>query len=70
MLAWDGRKIPYLGAVPDEMQSGVDWVDLASLSGCRMYPRAVARILAGGVPEGGPRRLMLRDRCSLISTGR
>jgi len=45
---------PRVGALPDEMQIGVEWVDLARLRDCRMYPRAVARLLAGGVPGGHP----------------
>lgn len=44
---------PSLGAVPDEMQTGAEWMDLADLPACRMYPKAVARVLARGVPEGG-----------------
>jgi len=43
-----------LGDSPDEMQTGVDWVELRDLGSCRLYPRAVARILEGGVPESGP----------------
>lgn len=45
---------PRLGHSPDEMQTGAEWVDLAGLESCRMYPRAVALILAGGVPDAGP----------------
>jgi ADP-ribose pyrophosphatase YjhB (NUDIX family) len=48
-----GGDTPRLGATPDEMQTGAGWVDLADLPTCRMYPKAVARILATGVPEGG-----------------
>ena len=41
-----------LGSVPDEMQTGVAWVPLDDLRELRLYPQAVARILAGGVPDG------------------
>ena len=45
---------PRLGHAPDDMQTGVDWVSIEDLGSIRMYPRAVARMLEGGVPEGGP----------------
>ena len=45
---------PGLGHSPDKMQTGAEWVDLAGLGSCRMYPRAVALVLAGGVPDAGP----------------
>ena len=47
-------RTPGLGPLPDGTQIGVAWVALADLAVCRMYPKAVARILADGVPEGGP----------------
>jgi ADP-ribose pyrophosphatase YjhB (NUDIX family) len=40
-----------LGSVPDQMQTGVAWMPLEELRVLRFYPKAVARILAGGVPE-------------------
>jgi 8-oxo-dGTP diphosphatase len=42
---------PRLGAIPDGMQTGAEWVDLVDLPTSRMYPRAVAEILASGVPD-------------------
>jgi 8-oxo-dGTP diphosphatase len=47
------RGAPRLGTAPDEMQIGAEWVDLVDLRECRMYPKAVARILAAGVPDSG-----------------
>ena len=44
---------PVLGVAPDKMQTGVEWLKLSDLASCRMYPKAVARILAKGVPLGG-----------------
>ena len=43
---------PQLGAQPDDMQTGAEWQNLADLRVLRMYPKAVALILAEGVPEG------------------
>ena len=42
---------PRLGARPDRMQTGAEWRELSDLRDLRMYPKAVALILAGGVPE-------------------
>jgi ADP-ribose pyrophosphatase YjhB (NUDIX family) len=43
-----------MGHDPDGMQTGVAWVGLSDLVVCRVYPRAVADILAAGIPaEGG-----------------
>jgi ADP-ribose pyrophosphatase YjhB (NUDIX family) len=42
-----------LGVAPDEMQIGVEWLQLSDLASYRMYPKAVARILARGVPSVG-----------------
>lgn len=44
---------PELGADPDGMQTGVAWVALSVLARCRFYPRAVADILAVGIPSEG-----------------
>lgn len=41
-----------LGSVPDDMQTGVAWVPLDKLRQLRLYPMAVAQILADGVPRG------------------
>jgi len=49
-----GAEHATLGRAPDEMQTGVDWVELSELGDLRMYPKTVARVLAGGVPDGGP----------------
>jgi ADP-ribose pyrophosphatase YjhB (NUDIX family) len=48
-----GRDVPQLGSAPDAMQTGVEWVELERLRDLRMYPKAAARILADGIPEGG-----------------
>ena len=42
---------PRLGALPDSMQTGAEWLELERLRDLRMYPKAVALILADGVPE-------------------
>ncbi|MBN2566294.1 MAG: NUDIX domain-containing protein [Candidatus Eisenbacteria bacterium] len=42
------------GRVFDQMQTGVEWIELSRLATCRLYPQAVARILANGLPTGGP----------------
>jgi ADP-ribose pyrophosphatase YjhB (NUDIX family) len=42
------------GESPDDMQTGVEWVDLSSLDDLRLYPRAVAAALPNGVPGHGP----------------
>ena len=47
-----GGDVPQLGAQPDAMQTGVEWQELSGLRVLRMYPKAVALILAEGVPEG------------------
>lgn len=44
---------PQVGDDPDGMQTGVAWVPLSALAGCRFYPRAVADILAVGIPSEG-----------------
>jgi ADP-ribose pyrophosphatase YjhB (NUDIX family) len=48
---------PAVGDGPDSMQTGVAWVALCALPRCRFYPRAVADILAGGIPAEGARYL-------------
>ena len=48
---------PQLGDDPDGMQTGVAWVALSALSACRFYPRAVADVLAAGIPTAGARYL-------------
>jgi ADP-ribose pyrophosphatase YjhB (NUDIX family) len=48
---------PELGDDPDGMQTGVVWVGLSALAGCRFYPRAVADILAAGIPAEGAQYL-------------
>ena len=52
-----GGQAPGLGDSPDEMQTGAEWVELDRLRDLRLYPRAVAQILAEGVPEDGARYL-------------
>jgi 8-oxo-dGTP diphosphatase len=42
------------GRVPDPMQTGVEWVEVSPLATCRLYPKAVARLLANGLPTSGP----------------
>ena len=44
---------PQQGDNPDGMQTGVAWVELSALPRCRFYPRAVAEILAAGIPAEG-----------------
>jgi 8-oxo-dGTP diphosphatase len=48
---------PRLGDSPDEMQIGAEWIELSRLRDLRLYPRAVARVLADGIPEGSARYL-------------
>jgi hypothetical protein len=48
---------PRLGDSPDQMQTGAEWVELGRLPELRLYPRAVARILARGLPTGTARYL-------------
>ena len=45
---------PRLGVLPDEMQTGAEWVELAGLRNVRMYPKAIVTILVEGVPDGCP----------------
>jgi ADP-ribose pyrophosphatase YjhB (NUDIX family) len=49
-----GRPGVSLGESPDDMQTGVEWVDLSSLNELRLYPRTVAAALVNGVPSQGP----------------
>jgi ADP-ribose pyrophosphatase YjhB (NUDIX family) len=49
-----GGGVPRVGAIPDAMQIGVEWVDLVRLRDLRMYPRAMASLLAAGVRNGHP----------------
>jgi len=49
--------IPEVGDDPDGMQTGVAWVALATLARCRFYPRAVADLLADGMPTEGAQYL-------------
>lgn len=43
-----------LGESPDDMQTGVEWVELESLEAVRIYPRAIVRFLKEGSPPSGP----------------
>ena len=36
---------PSLGKNPDAMQTGIEWLDLSSLAGYRIYPSALKRLL-------------------------
>ncbi|MBN2170146.1 MAG: NUDIX domain-containing protein [Candidatus Krumholzibacteriota bacterium] len=42
------------GPIPDSWQTGVAWIPLADLPRIRIYPRQLAGLLAGGIPDGGP----------------
>lgn len=50
---------PMVGALPDTHQIGIAWIALAELDRVRLYPMAVSRILAGGMP--GPDPIYLGD---------
>jgi ADP-ribose pyrophosphatase YjhB (NUDIX family) len=39
--------------VADPMQIGAEWVELCRLSECRLYPEALAELLANGPPADG-----------------
>jgi 8-oxo-dGTP diphosphatase len=45
---------PGLGAKPDSMQTGVEWLELMDLSNHRLYPKALQRLLSGDAPVDGP----------------
>jgi len=45
---------PGLGAKPDSMQTGVEWLELRDLSNHRLYPKALQRLLSGDAPVDGP----------------
>lgn len=45
---------PGVGHHPDSMQTGVAWLDLATLPEVRIYPSPLGRILQGGIPAGNP----------------
>src|SRR5262249_34782364 len=48
------KSTPGLGAKPDSMQTGVEWLELRALSNYRLYPKALQRLLSGNAPADGP----------------
>ena len=43
---------PSLPSQPDSMQDGFAWLELASLPGCRLYPRVLERALSSAESNG------------------
>jgi ADP-ribose pyrophosphatase len=35
------------GTVPDEMQTGVEWLDISKLDGYRLYPKSLSKVVKG-----------------------
>jgi len=46
----DASYSPASGQTPDISQTGVVWIPLSELQNCRLYPKALLRILRNGMP--------------------
>ncbi len=50
----EAGQTPTVGAVPDNDQVGVEWLDLRTLNAYRLYPKILQGLLAEPLPPGAP----------------